>query len=228
MAVNARATSPHQLRRSRRHKLIAGVCAGLGRRLGIDPIIIRVAFVAAAVSGGIGVALYLVAWALMPLEGSDETMVDRVRSGRASWETALGAGLLVLSALLVFRELGMWFSDAIVWPVVLAAAGAAVIWRQSATSPARAAPPAAEGSPQVVSVSGRSVPPTPTCRWRLQDHGGSTWRRHRGRIPAVERVSTSDATRPETARGKRGLVEANRPGCAVNGCPFRWRPASLA
>jgi phage shock protein PspC (stress-responsive transcriptional regulator) len=138
MAVNTGTAPRAQLRRSRQDRVVAGVCAGLGRRLGIDPIIVRVGFIAAAVSGGIGVALYVVAWALMPLEGSSETVVDRVRSGRASWETALGAGLLVLSALLVFRELGLWFSDAIVWPVVLAAAGAALIWRQSASGAARA------------------------------------------------------------------------------------------
>jgi signal transduction histidine kinase/phage shock protein PspC (stress-responsive transcriptional regulator) len=123
--------------------VVAGVCAGLGRRLGIDPIIVRVGFVAAAVSGGIGFLLYGVAWALIPFEGSSESVADRIAGGRGGWETALGAGLLMLSALLVFRELGLWFSDAIVWPVVLAAAGAAVIWRQSSAAPARAAEPAA-------------------------------------------------------------------------------------
>jgi signal transduction histidine kinase len=154
MAVNANAATPRPLRRSRRDKVVAGVCSGLGRRLGIDPIIVRVCFVAAAVSGGVGFALYGLAWALIPLEGSSESVADRVRSGRGSWETALGAGLLVLSALLVFRELGLWFSDAIVWPVVLAAAGAAVIWRQSAAG--------ASQSPLV--AADRAAPPRPRAR----------------------------------------------------------------
>jgi phage shock protein PspC (stress-responsive transcriptional regulator) len=145
MAVNARATpSPRPLRRDPHHRVLAGVCAGIGRRLGIDPIIVRVCFVAAAVSGGVGVLLYVLAWVLLPEEGSDESVIDRVRDRRASWETALGTGLLVLSALLVFRELGIWFSDAIVWPVVLAAAGAAVIWSQSAAASPR---PAEEPAP---------------------------------------------------------------------------------
>jgi phage shock protein PspC (stress-responsive transcriptional regulator) len=57
MAVNTGTAPRAQLRRSRQDRVVAGVCAGLGRRLGIDPIIVRVGFIAAAVSGGIGVAL---------------------------------------------------------------------------------------------------------------------------------------------------------------------------
>lgn len=133
MAVSVQAKpQPRQLRRDRRDRVVAGVCSGLGRRLGIDPIILRVCFVAAAFAGGVGVGLYLLAWALIPLEGASASVAERMWDRRASWETALGAGLLVLSALLLFRELGLWFSDALVWPVVLAAAGAALIWRQSA------------------------------------------------------------------------------------------------
>jgi signal transduction histidine kinase len=151
MAVSAQpATRPSQLRRDRRDRVVAGVCSGLGRRLGIDPIILRVCFVAAALAGGVGVGLYLLAWALIPSEGASESVAERVWDRRASWETALGAGLLVLSALLLFRELGLWFSDAIVWPVVLAAAGAALIWRQSAEAARRAeeVAPDAERAPR--------------------------------------------------------------------------------
>jgi signal transduction histidine kinase len=46
-------------------------------------------------------------------------------------EVALGAGLLLLSVLLAFRALGLWFSDAFVWPLVLVTSGAALIWRRS-------------------------------------------------------------------------------------------------
>jgi signal transduction histidine kinase len=64
---------------------------------------------------------------------------------------AIGVALLVLAALLAARQLGLLFSDAIVWPVVLAASGAALIWRQwggrgvqgpPPTSPLRAEPQA--------------------------------------------------------------------------------------
>jgi signal transduction histidine kinase len=52
-------------------------------------------------------------------------------AGRPAVEVALGAGLLVLSALLAFRALGVWFSDPVVWPLVLIVAGGALLWRES-------------------------------------------------------------------------------------------------
>src|SRR5215213_9690063 len=112
MAVNTSMPAP-PLRRDPAHGALAGVCAGIGNRLGIDPVIVRVCFVAAALSGGLGVLLYALAWVLLPVEGTGESVAMRVRDRRASWETALGAALVMLSVLLVFRELGVWFSDAI-------------------------------------------------------------------------------------------------------------------
>ena len=56
----------------------------------------------------------------------------RIRAlAHPGWRVAAGAALLTLSALLAFRQLGIWWSDALVWPLVLAAGGAAVLWRQS-------------------------------------------------------------------------------------------------
>jgi signal transduction histidine kinase len=147
------------LRRDRSEAVLAGVCAHLGRRLGIDPLIVRVAFVAATVAGGWGILLYLVAWALIPAAGRGRPVMERLNVGRAGMQVAVGVGLLVLAVMLVFRELGLWFSDAIAWPVVLAAAGGALIWRQSQQGGERvAAPPAvreaAAEARRVLSVGG--------------------------------------------------------------------------
>ena len=126
---------PPPLRRDPAGGLLGGVCAGLARRLGADPLLVRVAFVAAALAGGLGVALYALGWVAMPVEERD-VATPRLRSGRGSAEVAIGVGLLLLSVLLGFRELGLWFSDALVWPLVLVAAGGALLWRQSLGSPA--------------------------------------------------------------------------------------------
>ncbi|WP_175557457.1 PspC domain-containing protein [Raineyella antarctica] len=50
---------------------IAGVCAALAERTGIDPLIIRVAAILLAVSSGIGLVLYVAGWLLIPREGHD-------------------------------------------------------------------------------------------------------------------------------------------------------------
>ncbi len=109
--------------------ILGGVCAGIARRLGIDPLIVRVAFVAAAVAGGWGIAVYVLAWAVMPAQDG-RRHIQRLPGTRA-WQVAGGIACLVLAALLALRELGLWFGDAVAWPVVLAAAGGALMWRQA-------------------------------------------------------------------------------------------------
>ena len=125
------------LRRDSRRRALAGVCAGIARYLRVDPLVVRIAFVAAAAAGGIGVVLYVVAWVLMPADGqaSGSATELRPRTGRSAIEVALGVGFLLLSALLAFRAAGIWLSDAVVWPLVLVAAGGALIWRQSGGAP---------------------------------------------------------------------------------------------
>src|SRR4051812_812169 len=166
----ASATPPaprRTLQRDPAHGYIAGVCAGLAREIGIDPLIVRVGFIAAALAGGFGLAIYVLAWALLPAGSARGAALARsFPGGRASVEVGLGVGLLLLSILLTFRELGFWFSDAIVWPSVLIAAGGALIWRQSLgggpthTAPAgraRGALPAAPPRAADVSRTGLGV-----------------------------------------------------------------------
>src|SRR5688500_18721752 len=112
------------LRRDPARGVVGGVCAGLGRRLGIDPIILRVLFVVAVAAGGTGVVLYALAWAAIPAEGQAQTPVVRLAGRRDTWQVAGGLALLAFSVLLLLRQWGIWFSDGLVWPVLLVAAGA--------------------------------------------------------------------------------------------------------
>lgn len=57
--------------RPRDGRLLAGVCAGLGRRLGIDPWIARLLFVAVLlVVPGSQILIYPLLWVLMPAQES--------------------------------------------------------------------------------------------------------------------------------------------------------------
>jgi signal transduction histidine kinase/phage shock protein PspC (stress-responsive transcriptional regulator) len=134
--------------------MVAGVLAGLGARTGIDVAVLRVAFVVAAVAtGGLALLAYVVAWAAIPAGGESDAgararmMPRRLPRLRGDWRVAAGVGLLTLSALLAFRELGIWWSDALVWPLVLAAFGAALLWERSRTTGTAPAPPSAEAPP---------------------------------------------------------------------------------
>jgi phage shock protein C len=64
-----------RLMRSRTDKIIAGVAGGIGQYLAIDPVIVRVAFIA-LVFTGVGVLLYPVLWLIMPIEGASRATPD--------------------------------------------------------------------------------------------------------------------------------------------------------
>lgn len=53
------------LKVNKEHKVIGGVCAGLGDALGIDPAIIRLAFLFSLLFGGAGGILYIILWIIM-------------------------------------------------------------------------------------------------------------------------------------------------------------------
>jgi signal transduction histidine kinase/phage shock protein PspC (stress-responsive transcriptional regulator) len=110
--------------RSRRDRVIAGVAGGVAERLGVDSVLIRLGFVVLSLAGGIGIAIYLVLFAISQEEGDAP---ERPRRGGGRQRTI--ATILVLAgALLVFRSLGLWFGDDLVWPVAIAAFGSAIIW----------------------------------------------------------------------------------------------------
>jgi phage shock protein PspC (stress-responsive transcriptional regulator) len=56
------------LRRSRRNKMIAGVCGGLAEWLGWDATLVRVLYVAISIFSAAfpGILVYVILWLLMP------------------------------------------------------------------------------------------------------------------------------------------------------------------
>ena len=60
--------SSSALRRSRRHRMIAGVCGGIAEWLGWDPTTVRILYVLVSILSAAfpGVLVYLILWFLMP------------------------------------------------------------------------------------------------------------------------------------------------------------------
>lgn len=115
-----------------RHKVVAGVCGGVAEAFGIDPLVVRVAAIALALAGGAGAVAYVAGWLLLPREGEGESLVEAARRRRRlDSAEMLALGAIVLGVVLLVRAAGLWFNDAIVWPVALAGFGLAVIWRQA-------------------------------------------------------------------------------------------------
>ncbi|OGF14209.1 MAG: PspC domain-containing protein [Candidatus Eisenbacteria bacterium RBG_16_71_46] len=59
---------PKRLYRSRTDRKIAGVCGGLGAYLGIDPVILRILWVALVLGAGFGLLAYVIFWLIVPEE----------------------------------------------------------------------------------------------------------------------------------------------------------------
>jgi signal transduction histidine kinase len=105
--------------RSSDDRVVAGVCAGIARTLGVDPTLIRLVFALLALAGGAGVLLYLALWAW--------------GSPRSPWLAAV-LGLIGISAVLQALGLG----NRVVAGIALVAGGLALIWRRGGSFGANA------------------------------------------------------------------------------------------
>ena len=67
--------------RSRKSRMVAGVCAGLAEYFGMDVTLVRlIVAVIAVITGGAGVLAYLVAWAIIPEEGEKTSIAENLVS----------------------------------------------------------------------------------------------------------------------------------------------------
>jgi phage shock protein PspC (stress-responsive transcriptional regulator)/predicted membrane protein len=115
-----------RLMRSRENRVIGGVCGGLGRYFGVDPVIFRIGAVALAFVGGAGVLLYLAALLLMP--GDDGSAV--VSPGTTGRNRALVIGGVVLLLLVAWPFLlgGGFLLGAIGIPLAILVGTGVVVW----------------------------------------------------------------------------------------------------
>ncbi|MGW5368104.1 PspC domain-containing protein [Streptomyces sp. NPDC004009] len=119
------AGTPGRYRRDRRHKMIAGVCAGLGRQTDMDPVIFRITLAVLAATGGIGLIFYGFAWLLVPYEEEEENEVRKLLTGRVDGQ-ALAAVLFALVGCGIFLTMlknGGVLAFAVVLSLLLAGAG---------------------------------------------------------------------------------------------------------
>ncbi|MFI0405213.1 PspC domain-containing protein [Actinomadura sp. 3N508] len=99
-------------------RMLAGVCSGLGRYTGIDPVVFRVGFAVLVLAHGQGVFLYVAAALLMPPSAGRSSIAEQLFKrwfDAAAVLTALGA---LLAAGVVFSLFGAEVTDTIALLVV--------------------------------------------------------------------------------------------------------------
>jgi phage shock protein C len=147
-----------RLTRDTRGAVLGGVAAGFARYLEVDPTFVRLAFVLLAFADGFGLLAYLVCWIVMPRDDApaaaqasppaaeslahevQETAArvasgfERAGAGVGGARALVGYSLMVLGAVLLLDNLGWihwpsWASLSTLWPLILLALGAGLVWR---------------------------------------------------------------------------------------------------
>jgi signal transduction histidine kinase len=118
-----------RLRRYPDRGLLGGVGAGLARHLGLDVRFVRFMMAALIVAGGVGVVVYALAWALIPVAPESEG----AGRPRGAWREAVLIVLVVVGMLFGLRRAGLLIGDSFVWPLLLGACGLALVWRPTVT-----------------------------------------------------------------------------------------------
>lgn len=159
------------LRRSAADAKLAGLCAGLAARWRVDPVVVRVGFAVLALSGGVGVVLYLAGWLLLPVTGRDTAPVDDLLGEQTrKWPKEVWLAVVVFACLIMFGIFGSVTPFGFGPAIILAVVWYFGFYRTRAERPGSSAPAPPEVPPST------SEPVTPftvageAWRQRVEEH----------------------------------------------------------
>jgi phage shock protein PspC (stress-responsive transcriptional regulator) len=147
-------------RRPRRGRKVAGVAAGIANRYRIDPVLVRVGFVVAAIYGGAGVLAYLLGWLFLPEQDDQVSPVEALfGKGRSS----TSSGFTVLLGIITVPVAGWFFSGSFTgefssW-LSLLVVGALLFLLHQARGHVAPVDPAAQAAPEPPPAPTMPVPP---------------------------------------------------------------------
>src|SRR5215204_3326012 len=148
-----------RLTRRTDNKMLAGVASGIAAYLGIEPWIVRIGFVILVPFGGFGAIAYLIAWLLVPVEGSQQSLAgDVFRRPPSGWRGYLGVALILLAVAILasaFSEPG------VIWAIVLIAFGIFLFRQDDPPEPPDRRPPPAGGGPDSATTAATTPLPAP-------------------------------------------------------------------
>jgi phage shock protein PspC (stress-responsive transcriptional regulator) len=78
-------TRTRGLTRRRDDRMLAGVASGIAAYLGVDTLLVRIAFAVLTIVGGVGIPLYLVCWLLIPDQGSAQSIATEFTASMHEW-----------------------------------------------------------------------------------------------------------------------------------------------
>ncbi len=187
------AAPERKLTRTNDGKMIAGVCGGLGRYTGVDPVVFRIGLAVLVFFGGVGAVIYLAAWLFLPADGDTASPAEAVLGrGQSSTSTVLTAILAVIGVV----ALGFAFHGESALLLALVVLGIVLLARRDPLPPGPAMA-AAGANPDVATDS--PAPPVPPPYAPYGPYGGSVG----GQTMPIATMPTAPAPpKPRSALGR--------------------------
>jgi phage shock protein PspC (stress-responsive transcriptional regulator) len=164
LKVDATIAYLRRLRRVRDGRVLGGVCAGLGRGLGVDPVVIRVLMAVLTFFGGMSALLYGAAWLLIPEEGKDGSVLEqhlgRRRNGAPDSAVVIGGVVLVALVILSVPWWGLPWQAPVL--LLLAILGVVVLARRNVDAGGE---PGTRGSGDPAKPGDPNAPTQPLAAW---------------------------------------------------------------
>ncbi len=140
MNMETTTESLKRLYKSRRNKMIDGICGGLAEYFDIDPTIVRILMVLSTLLGGAGFILYIVGMIIMPVNPEHQNFSQPFTQPppRADKHRFWAVLLILVGALILITNLG-WFaafhwwnlSWGTIFPIILILIGLGFIYVQT-------------------------------------------------------------------------------------------------
>jgi len=111
--------------------MVGGVASAVAERLRVDPGVVRVLLVISVPLSGIGVPLYMLAWLLIPLEGSERSIAGRATGDLRGIAILIALSPVLVVTLIASSALGNRYVTTLDTAVFLSAGGLFLIYRNA-------------------------------------------------------------------------------------------------
>jgi phage shock protein PspC (stress-responsive transcriptional regulator) len=166
-----------RLTKSRSDRVIAGVSGGLGEYFGVDAVLFRIGFIALTVAGGSGLALYGLAWLLLPEVEDGENTGERIRRWFHHKPVLFTIGAIIVFCIFSSFDGGRWGRDNDgLWGIVLIGLGIAFLVSRNRRSeePPAAPLPSQDTPPDTTTVVDEDIDPLLVEAAKLDPMAGAT------------------------------------------------------
>jgi signal transduction histidine kinase len=113
-------------------RLLGGIAAGFARWRGWNPTAVRLVFALIVVfTSGMGIAVYVAAWLLMPAVGEEHSIWHKAKRDSLGIALAAASASGLILVLLILSAINNGWLISWLWPQIASVAGLVLIWRNA-------------------------------------------------------------------------------------------------